>query len=182
MGSVGVVGSMRLVARSRIDMHSMAATAHKDHHVKPAVPGFRMRRTPTKPAKAASQRCQPTRSAKSQAAATVVTSGMNCRMAEALAMGMHWSAALNIMPAPTSPAMRTPKAARPHAGMAPADALGDRDQRQDQACKSAASHDGFAEADLGNCNAQTGIGRHHGRAGADHGEDAELGVARTDSG
>ncbi len=83
------------VTRSRTTMVSTAPKANSAWTSNPSVPGRTMIITPTKPSSSASPRRQPTASPRNSAAPSVTASGIACRIAVALAIGMLNSAERN---------------------------------------------------------------------------------------
>ncbi len=80
------------MARSRPAKPIVANTAKMEVASNPSSPGRRIRRTPTKPIPIANQRRQPTFSAKKITAPSATTSGVACKMAEAVDRGVKASA------------------------------------------------------------------------------------------
>ena len=93
MTDEGAVAPMRRVAKSRKARITAESSASSDQALKPAAPGRTMISTPTKPARMASQRRQPTRSMPTTTAKSVRMMGAACRMAVILAIG-RWASAV----------------------------------------------------------------------------------------
>ena len=83
-----IAGGAARVARSRPAKPSVPATARSEAGWKASRPGRRITSTPAKPTPIASQRRQPTFSPKQSAAPATTTSGVACRIAEALDSGV----------------------------------------------------------------------------------------------
>ena len=85
-------GGAARVARSRPANPAIAISASSDSAENPATPGRRMISTPTNPPRIISQRHSPTLSPKITAAPSTTTSGVACKIADAVEIGVSATA------------------------------------------------------------------------------------------